>query len=1041
VPVVPVTPDPAPPAPVAPVEPAPAPVAPVPGGEAPAPVPPVATPEQDDVAKLKAEVETLFTAEKYAEAKAKAEQLVRLAPTDENKRTLDAINRQLGGGAPTTAGTGGAAAAPSTAGTASDTLIGDVAKKNEKIYAEVRAAIQDAYKYARAKQFVEALTLIDGAEDALKRRADNVGSANIRKELALAKQQVIGARDHGSEIGSSAGAAIAETATKQRFDAQEAVRLADKAQSQLSKGQFDEAAANADKARKLLPDNIAFEEQRRHVNAVAANIVIRKFVTALKNEDLILAGRHVEEHGKLVGTDSKAHQRLVAEYEKAKLSPHFRSLSQVSPKYAADAKKVQELTVIAKAQYLRGDYEGASATFKEVLYLQPNNAEAKYHLIHINKVLVPDREMNRENTRENMLGSLRNEWELPGVFYRDMPSQRADKAQDPLIGTLKKTVIPVANFRELPLTDVLRALVQLSETYSPTQQPVNINRMVREDPQNPPPNPAINISVRNMSLDQILDNVSRLSGYSWTVNNGQVEFSLDGGASDMETEIFDIAQSAQNRIRGVAPAQGAGGGGGGGFANAGSGGADGLVSTSNPEEEKYKSYFLSRGVSFDQNQFKGAILAFDGGKLTVTHNRKNLEKVRRIVELLNDVRQVSVQAKFIEVTQGTLKQLALNWRLQKYDPSNPKADNDGMIERAYTNLRTLSDAFPTTASGGSKGVIITPNNDVSTTTGAVIARAPTVTDIDGGLPSLPSKESTATSHTFDAVIGGISSWDMRLIVDAIEQAKGSDMLASPSILVQSDQDGEIKIVQELIYPENYDQPQMQNNGGSYNNGYGTTGGSAQFQAATPRDFKMREVGIILKVKPTVREGTSLIDLQLSPEVTEFEGFMEYGGKSVATVSGGSTVIVPSGIFQPVFNTRKVTTLVTIYDGATVVLGGLTREDVKTVEDKIPVLGDIPLIGAAFRSKGRLSEKKNLLIFVTATQVTPGGAPKRRVGNIGPETVYSTPSFLTPAGSQRRSILGGDNDAVPGSITAQQAAASEAAAAPAAPVPPAPPPGR
>lgn len=95
------------------------------------------------------------------------------------------------------------------------------------------------------------------------------------------------------------------------------------------------------------------------------------------------------------------------------------------------------------------------------------------------------------------------------------------------------------------------------------------------------------------------------------------------------------------------------------------------------------------------------------------------------------------------------------------------------------------------------------------------------------------------------------------------------------------------------------------------------------------------------------------------------------------VSGGRTVTVPPGFYQPIFSVREVSTRVTLWDGATLVMGGLTREEVKKVHDKIPVLGDLPLFGRAFRSKGQSSQKRNLLIFVTANLVSPGGSPKKQ----------------------------------------------------------------
>jgi general secretion pathway protein D len=80
------------------------------------------------------------------------------------------------------------------------------------------------------------------------------------------------------------------------------------------------------------------------------------------------------------------------------------------------------------------------------------------------------------------------------------------------------------------------------------------------------------------------------------------------------------------------------------------------------------------------------------------------------------------------------------------------------------------------------------------------------------------------------------------------------------------------------------------------------------------------------------------------------------------------------INQPIFSTRKVTTNVSVWDGQTVVLGGLMREDVQKSEDKVPIIGDIPLLGRLFRTNVDQHIKRNLVIFVTAHLITPGGLP-------------------------------------------------------------------
>ena len=122
-----------------------------------------------------------------------------------------------------------------------------------------------------------------------------------------------------------------------------------------------------------------------------------------------------------------------------------------------------------------------------------------------------------------------------------------------------------------------------------------------------------------------------------------------------------------------------------------------------------------------------------------------------------------------------------------------------------------------------------------------------------------------------------------------------------------------------------------------------------------------------------------IDLNLVPQVVEFEGFINYGSpiQSVSVNALGiasSFVLTPNVINQPIFNSRKVTTSVSVWDGQTVVLGGLMREDVQKTEDRTPILGDIPLLGRLFRTNAEQHIKRNLVIFVTARLVDPAGQP-------------------------------------------------------------------
>jgi general secretion pathway protein D len=84
----------------------------------------------------------------------------------------------------------------------------------------------------------------------------------------------------------------------------------------------------------------------------------------------------------------------------------------------------------------------------------------------------------------------------------------------------------------------------------------------------------------------------------------------------------------------------------------------------------------------------------------------------------------------------------------------------------------------------------------------------------------------------------------------------------------------------------------------------------------------------------------------------------------------NVVLVPN--LLPKFTVRQVITTVNIWDNQTIVLGGLISSKVDSTKDKIPVLGDLPLVGRLFQSQSKITTRKNLMIFVTATIVDPAG---------------------------------------------------------------------
>src|SRR6185369_16232022 len=138
-------------------------------------------------------------------------------------------------------------------------------------------------------------------------------------------------------------------------------------------------------------------------------------------------------------------------------------------------------------------------------------------------------------------------------------------------------------------------------------------------------------------------------------------------------------------------------------------------------------------------------------------------------------------------------------------------------------------------------------------------------------------------------------------------------------------------------------------------------------------------GPTLDVIPYVSADGFTIQMTIIPTITEFLGYDDPGAfvpqaQSVSGGAGGAAVPLRAQLPLPHFRLRQVTTSAIVWDGQTVVLGGLITEDVTKLKDKVPLLGDLPLLGRFFRSEASSTKKKNLMIFVSPTIIDPSGNP-------------------------------------------------------------------
>ncbi|MDQ6808725.1 MAG: type II and III secretion system protein [Verrucomicrobiota bacterium] len=393
--------------------------------------------------------------------------------------------------------------------------------------------------------------------------------------------------------------------------------------------------------------------------------------------------------------------------------------------------------------------------------------------------------------------------------------------------------------------------------------------------------------------------------------------------------------------------------------------------------EGAREYLESQGVPFPA----GASANFmpQSSRLVVRNTPDSLELVDAIVEQANvsGPKQVEIESKFVEITQNNLKELGFDWLLGQFNIGNRRVFGGGGTSGTGAAVNNADypfvqpgggpiGQFPVTAGNRTGNLAISGNvvDALLMGTGAGQVLAPGIFGLSG----------VFTDPQF------------QLVIRALNQKKGVDLLSAPRVTTKSGQRAVIEIVREFRYPTQFEPPQIPQTVGS-TSGIGAGSAPIPITPTTPTAFETRNTGVTLEVEPVVGPDGVTIDLNLVPQVVEFEGFINYGSPILAPPTAISTalgvipglskndrVLTDNVINQPIFSTRKVTTSVSVWDGQTVVLGGLMREDVQKTEDRTPLIGDIPLVGRLFRSSAEQHIKRNLVIFVTARLVNPGGQP-------------------------------------------------------------------
>src|SRR6056297_81183 len=217
--------------------------------------------------------------------------------------------------------------------------------------------------------------------------------------------------------------------------------------------------------------------------------------------------------------------------------------------------------------------------------------------------------------------------------------------------------------------------------------------------------------------------------------------------------------------------------------------------------------------------------------------------------------------------------------------------------------------------------------------------APQTGDFNVGDLAAALAQSSGLSLGWGSVDDDLS---MTVILNALESQTNANILSTPSLLTLDNQEAYITVGQNVPFVT----------GSFTNTGAGGDGAQNPFQT-----IQRENVGITLTVKPHVNDGDAVV-LDIEQEVSSLTGLE-------------ATDLIT--------NERKIQTKVLARDGRIVVLGGLIKDDVQDRSQKVPLLGDIPLLGRLFRNESAQVIKTNLLIFIRPTIIRDDGRMNEATG--------------------------------------------------------------
>jgi len=645
-----------------------------------------------------------------------------------------------------------------------------------------------------------------------------------------------------------------------------------------------------------------------------------------------------------------------------KLDDPIRTSPTLTPEHVNDVIQVGQLLRKGESYYLQGQYDESLVAYKEVIKLDPFNKAARRGMEKVAHEMTESLQSGKDQYRAKALQDVTAQWEQP-INPDDIIGTGVGLAEEELIiqdgiaknNKVKRIMVPEVNFQNATFDDALRVIRALTRELDtteldPTRRGVNyVTRFGDEAGGFLPKIKATRFSLelRNVPMSEVLDRVTQATGTYWRAERHAIVIRPSGAESqDLEVRSFRVPvgfmdQAGDNQEEDV-------------FANAQAGLKPQLTAL---------EYFKKLGIAFPEGAY--AFYTSHNNSLRVKNTPLALDSIETFIRAQTMKEKVLVVLKItlMEVKQTDLTELGYDFLI------DPTSANTVSLGGGTNGNQAPIQSIPNTLPGATfQGQAINSGNRSGET-------AITIDSIDDRIAGLEVDSGFASVIPLRApgvlqVTGTVSDTNYQMILRGVKQKDDKSQIWVPSVVTVPGQKATVYSGQEIFIAEDFEPGEVPNGGGGIPS------------PPTPTNFTARPLGMLVDVEPTVSDDKNYIDLNVSPTLRSFQGYVNYGNPLqqavVDPITGLISTVVTSRneILQPVFRVIRTNTNVTIQDGQTLVIGGLLQERVETVNDKTPILGNIPMIGRFFQSDAIRSTKTAIVIFVKAELIDPTGRPWR-----------------------------------------------------------------